>query len=80
MSPQGGKWWVWIVIAAVVLAGVAIWWYVAYRPAPESTTAETTMPLSGEDTTAAIEQDIEAVDLGNVDEELDALDQDINQL
>lgn len=71
----------WIVVAAiVVLIGAFVWWQYGFYQSPPSPTAGTSEPLSGEDTTAAIEQDLGAVDLGNVGEELDQLDKDINQL
>lgn len=74
---------VWVVAAVVIVAAVLGWWYM-YRLAPTSdkapTSGEMQEPLSGGDTTADIGQDLETVDLGNVDSELDALDQDINQL
>lgn len=84
MSPQEGKWRIWIIVAAVILLGAFAWWgYTVWRNKsipPPSSTAETPVPLSGEDTAAAIDQDLQAVDLGNVGEELDQLDADINQL
>lgn len=84
MTPQGGKWRIRIIVAAVILLAAFTWWgYSSWRnkstSLPSSTTG-TPAPLSREDTTAAIEQDLQAVDLGNVGEELDQLDADINRL
>lgn len=85
MAASKNKRVVWIVVAVAVVVAVLAWWYM-YRRAPGSsdegapTSVETQEPLSGGDTAADISRDLEAVDLGNVDSELNALDQDINQL
>lgn len=61
-------------LAVVVALALLVWWYWGYQSAPE------TDALSGGDTTADIGQDLQSVDLGAVEQELDALDKDINQL
>ncbi|MBI1960776.1 MAG: hypothetical protein HYS43_00655 [Candidatus Liptonbacteria bacterium] len=65
---------VWVV-GAVVVAAVAwgAWKYVAQPRALGE-------PLAGGDTTAAIEKDLSAVDLGDITGELNQLENDINQL
>jgi len=61
--------WLWILIIIVVLALLwAAWQY------------EEGAPLSGGDTTAEIDKDLNAVDLGDPEEDLKQLDADLNQL
>lgn len=85
MASSKNKRVLWIVVAVAIVVVVLAWWYM-YRRAPgssdegASTSVEAQEPLSGGDTAADIGRDLEAVDLGNVDSELNALDQDINQL
>lgn len=80
-ASPAGKWLVWIITAAVLAGAALAWWYFSYRsvPAPLET-VEAPPPLTGGDTTPDIEQNLEAIDLGDVGAELDQLDPDINQL
>ncbi len=60
--------WIWV---AVVLVAVALgWWWSQNRVSMP--------PVS--DKTAAIEKDLSAIDLGNVDKELQSTDADVNAL
>lgn len=71
--------WVWVVVGVLVVAG--LWWYAYYGPsyqAPEAPQAAE--PLSGGDTTADITEDFNAIDLGDVEQDLQQLDADIEQL
>lgn len=83
MMASKGKSWTWV-IAAVVVAAIAVlawWWYVIQlNPYPIAPENEVLPSLAGGDTVGDIEQDLGAVDLGNVDQELNELDKDINQL
>lgn len=70
---------VWIVVAVVVLAALA-WYYFAYYtplPAPPSGPDEATTQLESQgasDETSAIEQDLKATDLSDLDRELSDID------
>ncbi|MBI2635579.1 MAG: hypothetical protein HYW79_03515 [Parcubacteria group bacterium] len=70
------KTWIWIIIAIVALALVwAVWQYgFLDRLLP------TTLQISDNDTTAEIDKDLNAVDIGNPDQDLKNLDTDLNQL
>lgn len=77
METQNSKTWLWVVVAAVVVA-VAGWLWLGYYPA---TAPETAGPaLGGEDTTAAIDQELNATDFGDLEKELQATDADLNAL
>lgn len=65
-----------IIIIAIIVV-VVILAFTALRKQATAPVVET--PL-GEDTTAAIEQGLEAVDLGDLDAEFQAIDQDLNSL
>lgn len=80
MENNNKRMWVWVVVGALVVAG--LWWYVYYQPsyqAPQEQ-PQATQPLSGGDTTADITRDFNAVDLGDIDRDLQRLDTDIEQL
>lgn len=68
--------WIWIIIAVVVLALLWAAWQYGFlvRLLP------TTLQISDNDTTAEIEKDLNAVDIGNSDQDLKQLDADLNQL
>ena len=69
--------WIWILIAVVVLALLwAAWQYGFFS---RSITKEEASLLDN-DTTAAIDKDLNAVDVGNPDQDLKNLDSDLNQL
>ena len=71
MESQKSKTWIWVVV--VVLLAVALWWWNQQSAiAPEI--------VSEGDTTVAIDQDLNAVDLGDVDAELQDLEADVNSL
>ena len=69
--------WLWILIIVVVLALLwAAWQYGFFN----RLVTEEEAPLSGGDTTAEIDKDLNAVDLGDPEEDLKQLDADLNQL
>lgn len=80
MENKNNKTWIWVVVGALVVVG--LWWYVYYAPSYQAPGAQpqAVQPLSGGDTTADITADLNAVDLGNVDQDLQQLDADIEQL
>lgn len=70
------KTWIWILIAVIVLALVwAAWRYFVYMPVLETNTT-----VLDNDTTAALDNDLNSVDIGNPGEDLKQLDADLNQL
>ncbi len=72
------KTWIWILIAVVVLAlAWTAWQYGFFN---RLVTNKIEAPLSGNDTTAAIDKDFNAVDVGNPDQDLKQLDTDLNKL
>ncbi len=60
--------WVWVVVV-VVVAALGWWWYQNRVSMP---------PVS--DKTSAIQQDLSAIDLGNVDQEIQSTNADVNSL
>ncbi len=71
------KTWIWILIAVVVLALVWIAWQYGFFNQP--ITKDEAL-ISDSDTTAEIDKDLNAVDIGNPDQDLKQLDADLNQL
>lgn len=71
------KTWLWILIAVVVLA--LLWTAWQYGFFSRSTTNKGASLLDN-DTTAAIDKDLNAVDVGNPGQDLKNLDGDLNQL
>jgi cell division protein YceG involved in septum cleavage len=69
MNTQNGKIIIWLVVLALIIAAGFIW-YRYYFAQSE--------PLSGEDTTSAIENDLGAVDLGDLDSDFQSVDKDLN--
>ncbi|KKS44208.1 hypothetical protein A2567_01410 [Candidatus Azambacteria bacterium RIFOXYD1_FULL_42_11] len=67
------KTWIWILIVVVVLALAWTAWQYGFLSRLEA-------PLSSDDTTTAIDKDLNAVDVGNPDQDLKQLDTDLNQL
>ena len=70
------KTWIWILIVVVVLALLWVAWQYGFldRLLP------TTLQISDNDTTDQIDKDLNAVDVGNPDQDLKQLDADLNQL
>lgn len=71
------KTWLWIIIAVVVLAFLWVAWQYGFF---NSLVTNEKAPISGSDTTSAIDKDLNAVDVGNPDQDLKRLDADLNQL
>ncbi len=70
------KTWIWIIVAVVVLALLWVAWQYGFfnRLLP------TILQISDNDTTAEIDKDLSAVDVGNPDQDLKQLDADLNKL
>lgn len=83
MSTANPKKWAWIGIGIIVVA-VLVWWFGSgsMTQAPETKNPETDQAASpGEDSTAAIEQQLNAAtDFGAIEEELKTTDTDVNSL
>ena len=71
------KTWILILIAVVVLALVWVAWQYGFFN--QLVTKEEAL-ISDNDTTAEIDKDLNAVDLGDPEEDLKQLDADLNQL
>lgn len=71
------KTWIWILIAVIVFALLCVVWQYGFLD--QFITKEEPM-LSGDDTTADIDNDLNTVDVGNPDQDLKNLDADLNQL
>ena len=71
------KTWIWILIAVIVLAFVWIVWQYGFF---NQLVTKEAVPISDNDTTAEIDKDLNAVDVGNPDQDLKQLDADLNQL
>lgn len=68
------KTWVWaviVIVALLVLLFAVYYYYYGYTPVPSGTVEE------GLDSTAAIEQDLRAVDLGGLDAELGSIEKEL---
>lgn len=68
-----------IIIAVIVLALLGIVYYMTQKPDDYSVAPvpQNTVP---QDNTAAINNDVEAIDLGDVDMEFKSIDSDLNSL
>lgn len=73
------KTWLWIVIAVVVLALFWIAWQYGFLTLKTEEQSQF-QPLSGGDTTAEIDDDLNAIDVGNPDQDFEQIDADINSL
>ena len=71
------KTWIWILITVVVLALVWIVWQYGFF---NQLVTKEAVPISDSDTTAEIDKDLNAVDVGDPDQDLKNLDDDLNQL
>lgn len=78
MPASAAKKWMWVAaaaVAALAVLGFWMWW------AQEAATPEIGGPaLNESDTTAAIEQELQATDLGNLEAELQATEADLQSL
>ena len=69
-----------IVIIVIIAAGYWLWnskW--GSQPGPESALPEVP-EVSQEDTTTAIQQDLEQIDLGDIEEQFQGIDSELNNL
>lgn len=69
--------WLWVFIIIVVLALLWAAWQYGFFNRPVT---KEEMPLLSNDTTSAIDEDLNTVDVGNPDQDLKKLDADLNQL
>lgn len=78
MNEAGGKsrsWIGWVALAIViVIAAFLIWWQGPAAQAPAGTTIGT------DDTTSAIGSQLDGIDVGDLNNELQNIDADLNQL
>lgn len=72
---SGSKTWLWVAAAAAVLAVAGWMWWATPAAAPVSETG-----LSETDTTAELDAELQATDLGDLDAELEAMNADLNAL
>lgn len=71
----------WSVVAAAVIVAAAVWFWRGYSPAGAPGTSETAGPaLSADDTTATLEAEANATDLGNLEAELQSTETDLQSL
>ncbi len=77
MAPVGkSKTWFWVAGVAAAILAVAGWmWWAKPAAAPVSETG-----LSEADTTAALDEELQATDLGDLEAELQATDADLQSL
>ena len=75
-----------IIGVAVVLVGLGVWYWQAQKeeiiaPSADISTVPEVAPLTAkEDSTSAINQELNSVDIGNLDKEFQAIDTDLNSL
>lgn len=68
------------VIVIVALAAIVWWWQLSGSPATTGgSAAPAPAPASG-DTTAAINEQLQGIDFGDLDQEFQTIDQDLNSL
>lgn len=83
MMPEGTsqkKMWLWLVVGAVVIIVLAaLWWFWQGPTAPaEENGATTALETQGtSDEVSAIDTDLQATDLGNLDAELEDIDSEL---
>lgn len=75
---------VWIIVIIVLVALAALVWWMSSRPsttyAPGAPAAPTAPTLAPEDSAAAIQQELESVNLEDVDGVFQEIDADLNTL
>ena len=75
------KTWLWVTAAVLAVAALAFWMWWSPRQATAPGASETAGPaLSAQDTTSAIDAELNATDFGNLEAELQATDADLNSL
>ena len=71
----------WMIIGSmVILVILGLWLWLGYKPAAAPEADISGSELSQEDTTLAIEQELQVTDLGDIDAELDSLEEDLQSL
>lgn len=80
MEIQNSKTWLWVA-AVVVVAAVLGGWFWWSNSAVAPTVSDTAGPaLSGEDTTASIDQELNATDFGDLEKEIQSTEADLQAL
>ena len=77
------KTWLWAAAVVLAVAALAGWMWWSPRQATAPGASETAAPQSGvsaDDTTSAIDAELNATDFGNLEAELQATDADLNSL
>ena len=69
-----------IAVLIVVVAGVLIWWRNSQAPAGTEATSPTSTGVAPADNTQAIQSSLQNINVGNVDQELQSTNSDINSL
>ncbi|MEK9168237.1 MAG: hypothetical protein AAB698_00335 [Patescibacteria group bacterium] len=75
-----------IIGVVVVLVGLGVWYWQVQKeeiiaPSADISTVPEVAPLTAkEDSTSAINQELNSVDVGNLDKEFQAIDSDLNSL
>ena len=73
--------WLWVTVAVLVVAALVGWMWWSPRQATAPGASEIAGPaLSAQDTTSAIDAELNATDFGNLEAELQATDADLNSL
>ena len=79
MEPQNSKKWIWIVLVIVIVAGAA-WFVFGKGWSAKKTVENNTVAPAPEDSTTAIEKDLGLIDVGDVEKEMQDVEEDINSL
>lgn len=69
-----------IVIILLVIAGYWLWNSRWQQPAVPESALPAAPEVSQEDTTTAIQEDLEQIDLGDIDEQFQQIDAELNNL
>ena len=89
VSPQpeaphkGNSLWGILVVILVLLVAGFVWWWQSQVPDVQQPIVQqktTPTPAAGEDTTAVIEADLNAIDVGDLDADFHSIDQDLQGL